>query len=153
MGKIISIYKVTDMFKRKVRLQQKRKDRLHKVINNKFYKKTFRRWQKEHNGKLPDLSVIPKKTLYCYITISFDRDTLILKTKPCPYYYSVEVPKEERKDHIGIVAVGQNHIGGCHLLGKTDDDYGGWGLLWDQCKECGLSEDVNIEDMTTDECE
>ena len=150
MGKIISTYKVTDMFKRKVRLQQKRKDRLHKVINNKFYKKTFRCWQKEHNGKLPDLSVIPKKTPYCYTTISFDRDTLILKTKPCPYYYSIEIPKEERKDHIGIVAVGQNHIGGCHLLKTTDDEHGGWGLLWDQCKECGINEEGMFDD---NECE
>lgn len=153
MGKIIITHMLKDHFKRKVQLQRKRRERFQKVIGNQYYRKIFRRWQSKHNGRLPDLSVIPKNTFYCYTTISFDKETLILKTKPCPYYYSVEIPKEERYDHVGVVAVGQNHIGGCHLLGKTDDDYGGWGLLWDQCKECGLSEDVNIEDMTTDECE
>ena len=46
------------------------------------------------------------------------------------------IPKEEQGDHVGLVAMGQSHIGGCKLIGKTDDDMDGWGLLWDQCKEC-----------------
>ena len=72
--------------------------------------------QKMHHG-LP-------KGYYCY------------DTKKCPFWYSIEIPKEEQGDHVGLVAMGQSHIGGCKLIGKTDDDMDGWGLLWDQCKEC-----------------
>lgn len=83
-----------------------------------YIKRVIRSWQKLHNGRLPDLSVIPKGS-YC---------------DKCPYYYSFEVGEDDI--HVGLVAIGQTHIGGCRLINKTDDDLGGWGMLWDSIKEC-----------------
>lgn len=109
-------------------------------------RKLFRDWQKEHQGKLPDLSVIPDNCDYCY-TCTDEVDRVIdfegipytlYKYKMCDYYYKIEIPEAERESHDGIVACGQTYIGGCHLLKKTDDDFKGWGLLWDGCKECSL---------------
>lgn len=85
-------------------------------------RQVIREWQSEHNGKRPDLSVIPYGS-YC---------------DKCSYQYSIRIPKEERDLHVGIVSVGQSHIGGCKLIKKTDDDFDGFGLLWDGCKECGF---------------
>jgi len=99
------------------------------IAANKYIKKLSRKFQSENNGSLALLKEIPQG-LYCY---DYTSESLI---KKCPFWYSIEIPKEEQGDHVGLVAMGQSHIGGCKLIGKTDDDLDGWGLLWDQCKEC-----------------
>lgn len=86
-------------------------------------KKLVREYQKLHNGKHPPIKNIPRCTPYCH---------------NCPYLYFIEIPENELDDHVGIVAVGQKHIGGCKYINKTDDDFDGWGLLWDGCKECNI---------------
>lgn len=109
-------------------------------------RKLFRKWQKNHQGKLPDLTTIPSNSDCCYtITNEIDRiieldgePYTIYKHKMCGFYYRIEIPEDERKNHVGLATRKQTHLCGCHLLGKTDDDFRGWGLLWDECKECHL---------------
>jgi hypothetical protein len=63
--------------------------------------------------------VIPKG-VYCYD-----------KNGVCPYW-DKNLDKPEQ------------HNGYCHYLKSgdwMDEDIGGWGLLWDQCKECGINKD------------
>jgi len=89
--------------------------------------------------------LVPQDTYYCYTYHNEDiKDPCLraigrLKRTICPFWYWIEIPEDERPDHIGIVAEGQTGIGGCKLLNETDDDMNGWGLLWDSCKECGIS--------------
>ena len=108
-----------------------------KIAANKYIKKLSRKFQSENNGSLALLKEIPKG-YYCYDFTDYNDkvDPPVFLTKKCPFWYSIEIPKEEQGDHVGLVAMGQSHIGGCKLIGKTDDDMDGWGLLWDQCKEC-----------------
>lgn len=61
--------------------------------------------------------VIPKGT-YCYG-----------EKGPCPYWGSA--PDQERQNN-----------GYCALLKSGDWQHDGIGLLWDQCKECGINDDV-----------
>ena len=109
----------------------------------KWVKEKVRLYQKQHNGIDPR-GVIPRNTYYCYKLASIENRgselAPIIHTVPCEHWYSIPIPKEELDDHVGIVAVDQDYIGGCRLLGITDDKEG-WGLLWNQCKECGLYED------------
>jgi hypothetical protein len=121
--KLIDILRAESKWTKK---QHRKKKKRQLVSQNKWNKKLYRKYQSE-TGKNNLFELIPKDTPYCY------------RNKVCPFWYSIEVKLEDRVNHIGIVAVGQNHIGGCKLLKKTDDDMGGWGLLWDQCKECGLN--------------
>lgn len=68
-----------------------------------------------------DTSVIPLG-LYCY---SRDDEG---KRKACPYW-SID-PTHEKQDN-----------GYCSYLEKGDWSSLGWGLLWDQVKECEVNED------------
>jgi hypothetical protein len=133
----------------KAKLKKSKKQRIkdekrRKISHNKWAKKLIRRYQSENKGQNP-LPLIPDNTPYCYHYISFnydkDTDKPIIKTVLCPFWYAIEIPDDELDDCIGIVAENQTHIGGCKLLKETDNDMGGWGLLWDQCKECGLKDE------------
>lgn len=120
-----------------------RNDRISNYITyNKWLKQKVRDFQKRNNGIDPR-KMIPKNTLYCYQIIDIiqptPEDEIIIKKKPCPYHYTIEIPQEEQDQHPGIIAMGQTCIGGCKFINKTDDDMNGWGLLWDECKECGYN--------------
>jgi len=68
----------------------------------------------------PDINEIPEGP-YCY------RGDHI-----CPYWSkSMEHPYQEN--------------GYCALLGKGDWEIGG--LLWDQCKECNIKDEIRTEDL------
>ena len=117
------------------------------IHQNKREKKYFRQYQKD-TGKSDLFELIPKSSYYCYsvsneieqILYNEQGETFpIYKKILCPFWYSIEIPEEERNSCVGIVACGQTYIGGCKILKETDNDMNGWGLLWDQCKECGLN--------------
>jgi len=37
--------------------------------------------------------------------------------------------------------------GYCYLIGRGDWEIGATSLLWDQCKECGINDDLDEEDL------
>jgi hypothetical protein len=52
----------------------------------------------------------------------------------CPFW-----DRDEGREH--------QENGFCHLLNEGDWMMpGGWGLLWDQCKECGINDEWEDED-------
>jgi len=132
-----------------------RKRRIYRYTKHlQYIKKMIHEHQQEFNG-IDIRNLIPKNTPYCYIPISkveYKEDgTPIYKIKNCPFWYSIEIEGAINKEdgeaenavwdqHPGLVAVGQHWIGGCKLIKKTDDDMGGFGLLWDSCKECSINE-------------
>ena len=126
--------------------QHRKKKRRQAISQNKWEKRWFRQYQRE-TGKNDLFELIPKNSPYCYKPtgriigeMQFEDCTIPrYEIKLCPFWYSIDVPEEEREERESVVAMGQNHIGGCKLLKKTDDDFQGWGLLWDQCKECHLN--------------
>lgn len=116
---------------------------------DKYMRKTIREYQSKHH-KLPDLSSIPPGC-YCHgpVTKIIDREYLppiFEYGKSCPFHYFIEIPEDERDNCKAIAALGQTCIGGCHLLNITDNDLDGFGLLWDQCKECGINYDDRIQE-------
>lgn len=132
--------KLGQIVQMKINKKDRRKRRIARAIKyDKYLRDVFRGAQKEFGNIL---KIIPKNTLYCYTYI----DNVYY---PCPFWYSIEIPgaiengkavEEVWNQHPGLVAVNQYWIGGCKLLKQTDDDMGGWGLLWDQCKECGVNQ-------------
>jgi hypothetical protein len=113
-----------------------------KTQYNKYLRKIIREYQSKH-GKLPDLKSIPPG-YYCHgeATIIEQENNLppIIKyEKRCPFHYFEEVPIEKRDDCIALVMFDQSYVGGCKLLNITDHDLNGYGLLWDECKECGIN--------------
>jgi hypothetical protein len=62
-----------------------------------------------------DISIIPKG-IYCY--------SGPCGTKICPYWSLLS-----------------EYNGHCSYLDLSDDEMDGLGLLWDQCKECGIKTD------------
>lgn len=71
-------------------------------------------------------NVIPKNTPYCYTYIG--RTEKGIKTKTCPFWNcNKDKPSQEN--------------GMCHLTNTNDWEDDGFGLLWDQCKECGINEE------------
>jgi hypothetical protein len=81
---------------------------------------------------------------YCYQVIKqipdVDASRLpILSTRICPYWAGT-AGKNDAID-----------TGYCTFTQTSDDDDKGTGLLWDQCKECGINEDDDwMENSTTD---
>lgn len=70
----------------------------------------------------PDINAIPEGP-YCYGP----------NWEPCPYWSKSPFhPYQEN--------------GYCALLGKGDWELEG-GLLWDQCKECGIKDDIREGDL------
>lgn len=65
-------------------------------------------------------SLIPKNTMYCYKRLSDGKYIY------CPFWDRIEQFPYQNNGY-------------CHFLRKGDDSLGG--LLWDQCKECGVSDD------------
>jgi hypothetical protein len=76
---------------------------------------------------------VPFGTFYCYD-----------ENGKCPFHTYVDfLPKQEN--------------GYCYLMNKTDVELHNQGLLWDECKECGINYDVppnmrcarfpNVEDV------
>lgn len=114
--------------------------------------------ENKHPPKTRNKARIPRG-LYCYTVREIDKSGSIpvIKTKMCPYW-DRDLDKPEQAN------------GYCHFLGKGDWDINattdpviirckqhpeyegkhasecpdipqiGWGLLWDQCKECGINE-------------
>jgi len=115
------------LFIEKSNYKTRRKSHHKQIVSfNKLIKQKVRIYQRENSGKDPRVT-IPANTYYCYNT-----------NQTCPHWYSIEIPENERDSTPGIVAINQNFIGGCKFLKQTDDDFNSSGLLWDQCKECGL---------------
>lgn len=115
LKKFISWNKVSKKLRRK-------RDNNASIKFKKNIREVLRIWQKSHNGRLPDLSVIPKGT-YCDSGYGL-----------CPYYYSFKASEDYK--HPGLVTPYQTMLGGCHLINKTDDNLNGYGLLFDGIKEC-----------------
>jgi hypothetical protein len=143
MKKAINLVEYLNKLKKQSKKDRYKKVKKIKISRNKWIKKHVRRFQKENNGVNP-LLLIPKNTFYCYKLMKIeyhDPEPPTFEIDPCPFWYSIEIPEEELDNHVGIVAMNQKHIGGCKFIKKTDDDMDGWGLLWDQCKECRYSEE------------
>ena len=124
----------------------------------KKFKQDIRAWQKEHNGQRPPIDQIPPG-FYCYTLIDgtipgggdhiCDPENIVSKRHVCPFYYQVQVPEDQQEECEALVAVGQTWYGGCTLIRQTDLDFGGNGLLWDMCKECGLKDGSRACDYKT----
>ena len=67
-------------------------------------------------------ALIPKDTLYCYT-----RQNGVFKL--CPFWDMIDVFPKQSNGH-------------CHYLKTGDYNGSSFGLLWDQCKECGISDDI-----------
>jgi Fe-S-cluster containining protein len=66
---------------------------------------------------------IPKDTMYCYDT---EPGHSFKTFRRCPFHRRFDfLPEQEN--------------GYCYFLNKSDVDLDGWGLLWDECKECGIN--------------
>lgn len=81
---------------------------------------------------MKDEKLIPPGT-YCYIPLDVENHGLqrkpTLRTLTCPYW-SLNKDKPEQCN------------GHCSYLGRGDwDEAEGFGLLWDQVKECGVSDE------------
>jgi len=113
-----------------------------RILRQKYTRNLIRKNFKQY-GDIR--KIIPQDTYYCYTYHNEDiKDPCLraishLQRTMCPFWYWIEIPESEYKDHVGIVAEGQTGIGGCKLLNETDDDYDGYGLLWDACKYCLIS--------------
>lgn len=84
--------------------------------------------------KKEDYGVSSKSSIpsgpYCYEIVGADSKTGRIKTVLCPYF-SIDRTKPYQMN------------GHCSYLGYGDwDDNTGFGLLWDQVKECGVNEDL-----------
>ena len=83
--------------------------------------------------KAKDTSMIPEGP-YCYTGLSYDKG--VYHTKVCPYF-----------DH--IIASDSQSDGYCHYIEEGDsnldgsDNLDGCGLLWDQCKSCGVNDEID----------
>jgi hypothetical protein len=85
--------------------------------------------QHPEKANLPkDESLIPQNTPYCYTPngVEVINGHHTFKVIPCPFY-----DWDDSKD--------EQSCGYCHFLEKGDWMEGGTLLLWDQCKECGIS--------------
>lgn len=66
---------------------------------------------------------------YCYTCLSIEHRSYgpVMKIKQCPFWdRSRFMPHQEN--------------GYCHLLRRGDWNGNNLGLLWDQCKECGIKD-------------
>ena len=71
-------------------------------------------------------SLIPKNTLYCY-----GRNGTA-NYRQCPFWDKIEhFPKMSN--------------GFCHFLKEGDFTHNSSSLLWDSCKSCGISDDIEFE--------
>ena len=130
----------------------KKNRRRYKIRHNKFIRMKVREYQRYHNGKHPNLKLIPDG-YYCHghmtdLVTEGNNPPVFKYGKFCPFYERVEIKENypESFDHNpGLVAVGQTWIGKCNFLRITDNDLNGWGLLWDECKECGIN--IHIKNM------
>jgi hypothetical protein len=79
-----------------------------------------------------DTSVIPAG-LYCYESHGItERNGLpVLETTPCRYWRTVPGRREQERGYCGLLEVGDWQLP--------------IGLLWDQCKECGINDDWESE--------
>lgn len=85
----------------------------------------------EHARLGGDESVIPDG-MYCYTSAGWSTTAEglpVMHTKLCPYW-ALDDSRERQGN------------GYCAKL-KTGDWIDGWGLLWDQVKECGVRDDVS----------
>ena len=87
--------------------------------------------------KTKDESLIPEG-VYCYEILGPGSSPGSLHVKNCPYW--------DRDD-----AQLSQEDGYCHFLERSDWEDTGMGMLWDQCKECGINnalEDDELEGST-----
>lgn len=83
---------------------------------------------------LKDRSVIPEG-MYCYVPVSVTNG--VIKIKKCPYWDLKHNNKLKGK------------VGKCGFLQLTDDEIGNQaGLLFDYCKECGINEKWEDEEIS-----
>lgn len=95
-----------------------------------------------------DESVIPKGP-YCY---TYDTDG---KYCPCPYYDTVESAPEQYNGYCHYLEKGDLDLEQEMVLTdmKTGEKTKGCNLpfpvslLWDQCKMCGINDDIDEEDL------
>ena len=76
---------------------------------------------------MKDKKLIPPGT-YCYIPLEVIGKSLAILR--CPYW-SLDPNKPSQCN------------GCCSFLNRCDDDDEGFGLLWDQVKECGINDDID----------
>ncbi len=67
------------------------------------------------------------KGIYCYTGIGWDSERNIYRIKNCPYWSIDKNPHTQENGY-------------CSFLKQGDWEVG-FGLLWDQCKECGINDD------------
>ena len=120
--------RLASLFVKKNRRSWKYRTEKLRIHTKQDNKSVIRGWQRCNNGRLPDISVIPYGP-YCY------RGSYI-----CPHYSKQQINIANLDEHPGIVAEGQTHIGCCSLLRMTDDDFHGWGALWNEVKECRFNQ-------------
>jgi hypothetical protein len=83
--------------------------------------------------QLIELRKAPEKHIplghYCYCNPTWRPGTDIIDIDICPFWDSDDTKPE-------------HETGYCHYLKIADWDEPGLGLLWDQCKECGINDDI-----------
>lgn len=75
---------------------------------------------------IDDASALIPRGNYCYTTLGID-DTGKTSIRLCPFWDKIKsFPSQSN--------------GYCHFMKRGDFQDHGFGLLWDQCKECGVNE-------------
>ncbi len=87
--------------------------------------------------KAKDTSIIPEGP-YCYIGLSYEKG--VLHTKVCPYFDHIEKGGSQSDGYCHFLEEGDSHLDG-------SDNMEGCGLLWDQCKCCGINDEINESDI------
>lgn len=121
---------IKDLLKELRKIRKKRLNKKRWFPNTtkvkKSQRKIIRNYQKLHNGRHPQIKMIPNG-YYCYNN-----------NGRCPFYFMVQIQDDDSNDIVENIAKVQNYIGGCKLLNLTDIDLE-FGLLWDDCKECSFN--------------
>lgn len=84
--------------------------------------------------KQKDTSIIPEGP-YCYTPIGHNKNGYNIK--PCPYFDTIKNGEHQNDGYCHFLEEGDTNLDG-------SDREGGFGLLWDQCKNCGIN---NEDDM------
>lgn len=94
--------------------------------------------------KEKDISIIPEG-MYCYTGSGFEKG--IYKIKLCPYWDAIKDVEEQECGYCHYLEYGDTYLNDTTILcdektgeKQTPDEIGiPGGLLWDQCKECGIN--------------
>lgn len=87
--------------------------------------------------KAKDTSIIPEGP-YCYTGIGFEKN--VYHIDPCPYFDHIEKGGSQSDGYCHYIESGDSNLDG-------SDNMEGCGLLWDQCKSCGINEEIDEKDL------